>query len=378
MIEKFKQPIYVTRPYLPPLSEVIQELQEIWENRWLTNMGPKHQQFEKAIRESLSVEHLSLFNNGMSALMVAVKTLSLQGEVITTPFTFAATPNALIWNNVTPVFVDVDSETLTIDAKQIEKAITPRTSGILGVHVFGIPCNVQEIDEIAKRNNLQVVYDAAHAFQTTTNGKPIGHFGDATIFSFHATKLFHTVEGGALVVKNVELKKRADLLKNFGIKNELEVLEPGMNGKMNELQAAIGLVVLRHLQGERMRRKVIKENYGRFLKDIEGVTVVREPEDVESSYQYFVIRVQPKSFGATRDELYQHLMTYNIFSRKYFYPLCSNFTHFRHLPSASPKNLPVANAVAEEVLSLPFYGDLTERDIAQICEAIATCPKSKS
>jgi dTDP-4-amino-4,6-dideoxygalactose transaminase len=295
--------------------------------------------------------------------------LRLSGEVITTPFTFPATSHVLSWNNINPVFCDIDEDTLTIDVNRLEKMITPKTTGILGVHVYGMPCNVHQVQEIANRYGLNVIYDAAHAFGTEINGIGIGTFGDISMFSFHATKLFHTVEGGALTFNEPNLKPRIDLLKNFGIKNEDEVVMPGINGKMNEVQAAIGLINLKHIDNERMKRHKIVETYKKNLADIPGLKVFEIPGNVRNSYQYFMIRIN-NEFGLSRDEVHTELKKYNVITRKYFYPLCSDYNCYRQLPSASPDNLPVANKVVKEVLCLPLYGNLKLEDVLKICQII--------
>jgi len=374
----FDKPIYVTRPLLPPLEEISKSLQEVWDAQWLTNNGAKHKELENKLRDYLKVPQLSLFNNGTIALLVAIKALELTGEVITTPFTFAATAHSISWMGLEPVFVDIDPVTMCIDPKRIEEAITPRTSAIMPVHVFGTPCDVKAIQEIADRHNLKIIYDAAHAFATEIDGTGIGNFGDITMYSFHATKLFNSAEGGALACKSEELKKKIDLLKNFGIKNEEEVIEVGINGKMNELQAAMGLAVLEHIEEERQKRAIIKQTYIENLKDIPGIKLMPDLPGVRSSYQYFAIRIDEEEFGRSRDYVYEELKKYNIFTRKYFHPLCSNFECYRHLPSADPKNLPIANKIGNGVLSMPFYGGLTQEDIETICQIISKQELSKN
>ena len=367
MFYSFTEPIYVTRPLLPPLEELSKSLQDVWDAQWLTNNGAKHKELENKLRDYLKVPQLSLFNNGTIALLVAIKALELAGEVITTPFTFAATAHSISWMGLEPVFVDIDPVTMCIDPNRLEEAITPRTSAIMPVHVFGTPCDVKAIGEIAERHNLKVIYDAAHAFGTEIDGTGIGNFGDITMYSFHATKLFNSAEGGALACKNEELKKKIDLLKNFGIKNEEEVIEVGINGKMNELQAAMGLAVLEHIEEERQKRAIIKQTYIENLKDIPGIKLMPDLPGVRSSYQYFAVRIDEEEFGRSRDYVYEELKKYNVFARKYFHPLCSNFICYRHLPSADPKNLPVANKIGNGVLSMPFFGGLEEDDVSKIC-----------
>ncbi|HAO93570.1 MAG: aminotransferase [Deltaproteobacteria bacterium GWB2_55_19] len=371
IVKSFSEPIHITRPLLPDLNKITEKLREIWKAQWLTNNGPQHSFFESKIKETLKVPYVSLFNNGTIALIVACQSLRISGEVITTPFTFPATPHVLTWNGVKPIFCDIDPVTMNIDANKIEALITPQTTAILAVHVFGTPCEVFKIQEIADRYGLKVVYDAAHAFGVEIGNTGIGDFGDISMFSFHATKLFHTAEGGALTFKDKNLKQRIDLLKNFGIKNEDEVVMPGINGKMNEIQAAIGLVVLEEIEVERVKRKKINEKYIECLMEIEGIKFLNEKNiGIKESYQYFVIRIDEKKFGRSRDYVYDKFKEYNVFTRKYFYPLCSDYTCYKHLPSASSANLPVANKIVKEVLSLPFYGGLTLNDVEMICSIL--------
>ncbi len=375
-MKPFDDPIYVTRPLLPDLKEFHHELEEIWESKWLTNNGPKHRKLEEEIRQTLKVPYVSLFNNGTIALIIAVNSMRILGEVITTPFTFPATPHVLSWNGINPIFCDIDEKTMNIDTNKIEQMITPRTTAILGVHVFGTPCDVQGIQEIANRYGLKVIYDAAHAFDARIDDTGIGNFGDISMFSFHATKLFHTAEGGALTFKDQNLKVRIDLLKNFGIKNEEEVVMAGINGKMNEIQAALGLINLRYLEKEREKRKKVVETYKSHLSNIEGITTNELPTSVRNSYQYFVIRVNKEKFGISRDEVYERLKGYNVYSRKYFYPLCSDYPCYKYLPSSNPGNLPVAKKVVSEVLCLPLYGNLDISKVEGICEIIRGLKKS--
>ena len=368
----FAQPIYVTRPLLPPLEEYTALLQDVWASGWLSNGGAQHQALEAEVGQWLGAPHLSLFNNGTIALLVACQALELAGEVITTPFTFPATPHVLSRNNITPVFADIDPDTLCIAPASIEAGVTARTSGILGVHVYGVPCDVRAIASIAQSHRLSVVYDGAHAFGTQIDGQAISAFGDATMFSFHATKLFHTAEGGALAVQDPELKQRIDLLKNFGIKNENEVVLSGINGKMSELQAALGRVVLRSVAEERQRRMLIRRVYEQRLADVCSLRLQTMPAGVTDSLQYLVLRVGAQS-GCSRDALHERLKTYNIITRKYFNPLCSEYSCYRHLPSAQPANLPNAHRVASEALVLPLYGALEIDDVHRICDAILHC-----
>ena len=367
----FSEPIYVTRPLCPPLPLIYEKVAEVWASKWLTNMGAQHKALEAALTKVLKVPYLSLFNNGTNALITACQSLRLSGEVITTPFTFAATPHVLSWNNIRPIFCDIEADTMNIDAEKIETMITPQTTAILPVHVFGTPCNVQKIQEVADRYGLRVIYDAAHAFGVEIDEVGIGNFGDISMLSFHATKLFHTVEGGALLYNNKNFKSRIDLLKNFGIKNEEEVLMPGFNGKMNELQAAVGLVVLDFIDEEREKRKRLIEVYKSCFSGIAGISFFTPPPHVKSNYQYMVIRINEEEFGRSRNEVYDELKKYNVFSRKYFYPLCSDYACYKSLPSSAASNLPVARQVVQETLSLPLYGELGEES----AETIATLVK---
>jgi len=366
----FEQPVYVTKPFLPPLPEYVARLESVWASGWLANNGQQHHALEQALSAYLGAPRLSLFNNGTIALIVACQALRLSGEVITTPFTFPATPHVLSWNNIAPVFADVDPVTLNIDPRGIEEKITARTSAILAVHVYGVPCDVEAIQDIARFYGLKVVYDAAHAFGAAIDGRPIGTFGDATMFSFHATKLFHTAEGGALAVGDPALKHRIDLLKNFGIKNESEVVMPGINGKMSELQAALGLAVLDHLEEELSARRRVAAIYTARLADVPGLSVMAMPAAVKNSQQYFIVRISADSPVKNRDSVCAGLKNFNIFARRYFYPLCSDYSCYRQLPSASPANLPVAHRAAAEVLALPFYGALSDGDAHRICDAL--------
>ena len=366
--QPFEQPIYVTRPILPSLEEYTRLLADIWESQWLTNSGPKHTELEKALGSFLGANNISLFNNGTIAMVTACQALRLSGEVITTPFTFPATPHVLTWNNITPVFADIHPKSMTLDPRNIEPLITGRTSAILGVHVYGIPCDAAGIQTIADRHGLRVIYDAAHAFGAQVDGQSIVEFGDASMMSFHATKLFHTAEGGALVVRDPVVKDRVDFLKNFGIKDEFTVLMPGINGKMNELQAALGLLTLKMVPEERKKRQAIAAIYAERLAAVPGIRLPHMPLGVENSRQYFPLRVH--SARVTRDVLFDGLRQFNVYARKYFYPLCSDYSCYRMLPSANSAYLPVAHKVASEVLCLPFYGKLLSDEVNRICDII--------
>jgi dTDP-4-amino-4,6-dideoxygalactose transaminase len=362
--------IYVTQPLFPDLNEYSKKLEEIWDSKWLSNGGHQHQLLENKLTEYLKVPYLSLFNNGTIALMVAVQSLRLSGDVITTPFTFPATSHVLTWNGIIPNFCDIDPVTMNLDPAKIEHCITPKTTGILATHVFGTPCDIKSIQGIADKYGLRVIYDGAHVFGCEIDGNGIGNYGDITMFSFHPTKLFHTAEGGALTYKDPSLKKRIDLLKNFGIKNEFEVVMPGINGKMNELQAAMGLIVLDLVEEEMKKREKIKNYYMEIFSPVEGISIMPFPENVKPSFQYFAVRFDQTVFKKSRDTVYDDLRREEIYARKYFYPLCSEYVCYRQLASAARENLPNAYKVVDEVLCLPFYGDLTETDIERICSLI--------
>lgn len=370
MIKPFDQPIHVTRPLLPPLEDLQSRLAEVWAAQWLTNAGVQHEKLAAAIRDYLGVPEVSLFNNGTIALLAAVRALGISGEVITTPFTFPATPHAISWGKATPVFCDVDPVNMTIDPARVEAAITSRTTAIMAVHVYGIPCDVVALQAIADKHGLKIIYDAAHAFGTKINGVGIGNFGDATMFSFHATKLFHTAEGGALTGRSHESQNAFERLKNFGIVNQEEVDVVGINGKMNELQAALGLAVLEQVAGEVRRRQAIIARYRERLASAEGLTLMPEPLGVESSCQYFVVRINEKAFGCSRNVVFDKLKAKNVLSRKYFFPLCTDYTCYKDLPSSAPGLLPVAGRAVQEVLCLPLYGTLALDQVDTICDMI--------
>lgn len=365
--------IKITRPLLPSLESLNFHLSEIWQSEMVTNHGQKHNLLESELKNFLNVPNLSIFNNGAIALLVAIKALDLpkDSEIITTPFTFPATPHSISWNGLNPVFCDIDKNTMCIDADKIENLITSKTSAILAVHVYGYSCEVYKIEQIAKKHNLKVIYDAAHAFNAKIDGRAIGSFGDISMFSFHATKLFNTVEGGCLTYNDDLLKDKIYLLRNFGIKNEEEVVDIGINGKMNEIQASIGLLNLKLLENEVEKRKVIFDTYIKNLQHLSGITLMNFSQNRTNSFQYFVIRVDEEKFGSSRDAIYLKLKENNILSRKYFYPLCSEYDTYKSLPSSKKVNLPQANKIKNEVLCLPFYGDLTENEVVKICKIIS-------
>ena len=363
--------IYVTRPLLPDLDNYVLEVKDIFNSQWLTKMGVKHNELETKLQDVLKVPNVSLFNNGTIALLTALKAMNLPygSEVITTPFTFAATPHCIVWNNCKPVFCDIEPNTMTIDADKVESLITPNTSAILGVHVYGFPCNVEKIDKIAKKHNLKVIYDAAHAFSTEINGKGIGTFGDITMFSFHATKLFNTIEGGCLTYNDENLKRKIYNLRNFGIQSEEIVEEVGINGKMNEFQAAMGLENLKIYREEQQKRAKVKAFYDKHLSKIEGIRIPKMPENVTNSYQYYPIVIED-NYPITRNELYDRFKAQNILTRKYFYPACNDYDCYKNDLAVKLADLSVVNDLKNKVLCLPYYGDLNIEILKYICNFI--------
>lgn len=364
-----EKPIYVTQPNLPALDEFIPYLQEIWDKRILTNGGPFHQQLEQALCEYLGVEHIALFANGTLALVTALQSLRVTGEVITTPYSFVATAHSLLWNGIKPVFVDIDHRTLNIDPSRIEAAITPQTTAILPVHCYGHPCDVEAIQRIADIYNLKVIYDAAHAFAVQNEHGSILNYGDLSILSFHATKVFNTFEGGAIVCPDAKTKQRIDHLKNFGFVDEVTVVAPGINGKMSEFNAAFGLLQLKSMGAVLQRRKEIDLLYRRLLSDIPGVACVPGSAGYVANYAYFPILIAD-DYRLSRDGLYQRFREQNIFPRRYFYPLISDFPMYRGLLSAQPSNLPIATEMSKRILCLPIYPDLTDEQISRVVDVI--------
>ena len=358
-------PIFVTQPYLPSLSEFVPYLEKIWHSHVLTNGGPMHQQLERALGEYLGVEHIALFNNGTVALLTALQALRISGEVITTPYSFVATAHSLLWNGLKPVFVDIDPVTLNMDPAKIEAAITPQTTAIMPVHCYGTPCDVDAIQKIADIYNLKVIYDAAHAFGVCRDDGSILRHGDLSVLSFHATKVFNTFEGGAIVCPDVKTKQRIDQLKNFGFVDEVTVVAPGINGKMSEINAAFGLLQLQHMDKVMARRRDIDARYRQGLKGIQGLQVVDESSATTANYSYFPILING-DYPISRDALYQCLKDHGVFARRYFYPLISEFPMYRGLPSAKPSNLPVATDIANRVLCLPIYPALSDLDVTRI------------
>lgn len=351
------KPIFVTQPYLPPLEELIPYLEQIWANKVLTNGGPFHQELERALCSYLSVDHLALFANGTLALVTALQALRITGEVITTPYSFVATAHSLLWNGIKPVFADIDPETLNLDPARIEEAITSQTTAILPVHVYGRPCDTDGIQKIADTYGLRVIYDAAHAFGVNCHCGSILKHGDLSILSFHATKVFNTFEGGAIICPDAKTKQRIDYLKNFGFAGETTVVAPGINGKMNELQAALGLAQLKHVDEAISLRGEIDRAYRAGLADVPGITIPKPTTSVRPNFSYFPILIEPE-YRCSRDQLYERLRDHNIFGRRYFYPLITDFPMYRGLPSAARSNLPVAATVADKVICLPIFPSL--------------------
>ena len=362
--------IYVTEPSLPPLDEFVDSLKDIWERRWLTNNGTYHQQFEQQLTDYLGVKHTSLFANGTLALIVALKALDIKGEVITTPYSFVATTHALHWNEIKPVFCDINEDDFNINPDKIEELITPETQAIMPVHIYGNPCNNEKIQKIADAHGLKVIYDAAHAFGVEQNGESIANWGDLSILSFHATKVFNTIEGGAIVSQNAEIKKHIDNLKNFGFVDEVTVVGDGINAKMNELIAAYGILQLKTVDADIAKRKSKASLYRELLSQVDGIKIFGDIDGVKHNYSYFPILVDKKRFGINRDELYEKLKKHDILSRRYFYPLISQFAAYKDIASAKRENLPVASRISEEILCLPLYSELADSDIERIVSLI--------
>lgn len=362
--------ITVTSPLLPPLEEFIPYLEDIWQRKWITNNGHYHQELEKALSQYLKVPYLSLFTNGTLPIMVALQALRITGEVITTPYSFVATTHSLWWNGIRPVFVDIDPATGNLDPKKIEAAITPKTTAIMPVHVYGNPCDTKHIKEIADTYGLRVIYDAAHAFGVEINEKSVLEAGDMATLSFHATKTYNTIEGGALVCRDTETKKRIDYLKNFGFAGETTVIAPGINGKMDEVRAAYGLLQLKNVDKAISQRKHVAEIYRKELNDIEGISFMEDIQGVRHNYSYFPIFVNEAAYGMTRDMLYFKLREANILGRRYFYPLISEFATYRGLPSAKQSNLPNAHKLAESVICLPMHHKLNNNDLERIINIV--------
>ena len=361
--------ITVTSPLLPSLDEFIPMLKDIWDRKWLTNNGHYHKELEKALAEYLGVKYISLFTNGTLPLITALQAMRITGEVITTPYSFVATTHSIWWNGLKPVFVDVDEKTGNIDPEKIEAAITPHTTAIMPVHVYGTPCNTKRIQEIADVYGLKVIYDAAHAFGVKVNGESILNAGDMSTLSFHATKVYNTVEGGALVCHDEATKKRIDYLKNFGFAGETTVVAPGINSKMDEIRAAYGLLNLKQVDDAIARRKATAERYRAALKDVAGIRMLEDVEGVRHNYAYFPIFIS-KEYGLSRDALYEKLKEHNVYGRRYFYPLISTFSAYKGLESARPENLPIAHKLADQVLCLPMFAGLDNDSIDRIIDVV--------
>lgn len=378
-----KDIIKVTSPLLPDLGEFNEYLKKIWDSQWLTNNGHFHQELEKALAEYLKVPYISLFTNGTLPLITALQALRITGEVITTPYSFVATTHALWWNGIKPVFVDIDPKTGDMDPNKIEAAITPKTTAILPVHVYGKPCNVDAIQDIADKYGLKVIYDAAHAFKVEVSGKDyksitggkddyvsILNAGDISTLSFHATKVYNTVEGGAMVMHDAKMKKRIDYLKNFGFADEVTVVGPGINSKMDEIRSAYGLLNLKQVDDAIAARKHVAEAYRKALRSVEGITFFDDMPGVRHNYSYFPIFVDEKKYGMSRDELYFKMRDRKVWGRRYFYPLISEFSTYRGLESADPANLPEAHKMANSVICLPMHHLLSDEDIQRVIDCI--------
>lgn len=362
-----KDRILVTQSSMPSYEEYCEEIKSIWDTKWLTNNGEKHSLLEKKLEDYLNIDNVTLFSNGHLALYSAIKAMNLTGEVITTPFTFASTTHAIVQNGLTPVFCDIREDNYTIDADKIENLITEKTSAIVAVHVYGSVCDVEKIEEIAKKHNLKVIYDAAHAFGVEYKNKSIASYGDMCMFSFHATKVFNTIEGGAIAYKDSKMLKKLEQLKNFGIVDSEHVSMPGMNCKMNEFQAAMGLCNLKHISDEIAKRKKIVEHYDKKLKNLKGIKILTKKKDVKYNYAYYPIVVL-EDYKYSRDALFMLLSENGIFSRKYFYPLTSDFECYKDKYESN--NIPIAHNIASRVLTLPLYADLELEDVDRICDFI--------
>lgn len=361
--------INVAQPFLPPLEEFVPLLNEIWANRWLTNNGPFHQALEQSLCDYLGVPYVCLFANATIALITALQAIEVSGEVITTPYSFVATSHSLMWNNVTPVFADIDPVTFNLDPRSVEAAITTRTSAILPVHCYGQPCDHLLLNEVARKRSIPIVYDAAHAFGVALNDRSILLDGDLSVLSFHATKVFNTFEGGAIICPSADMKRRIDLLKNFGFVDEQTIVAAGLNGKMNEVSAAFGLLQLKHVKASIEHRRNIDAKYRTLLAGVDGITVPRWTSRATPNYAYFPVLIE-RAFGATRDQVHEHCKATGVMTRRYFFPLISDTAIYAGLPSSAPDNVPVAQSVANRVLCLPIHTGVTEEDVERIVETI--------
>lgn len=362
--------ITVTSPLLPSLDDFLPYLQDIWNRKWLTNNGYYHKELEKALCDYLKVPYVSLFTNGTLPLMCALQALRITGEVITTPYSFVATTHSLWWNGIKPVFVDIDPETCNIDPDKIEAAITPKTTAIMPVHVYGKPCNTERIQQIADKYGLQVIYDAAHAFGVEVNGQSVLAVGDISTLSFHATKVYNTIEGGALICHDKKIKERIDYLKNFGFAGETTIVAPGINGKMDEVRSAYGLINLKQVDAAIESRHQVALQYRSALQQVKGIGLMEDAIGVRHNYSYFPIFVDSKEYGMTRDELYFKMKENRVLGRRYFYPLISEFSTYRGLESARPENLPVAHRIADSVICLPMHHGIQKYEIERILSLI--------
>jgi dTDP-4-amino-4,6-dideoxygalactose transaminase len=365
-----KDTITVTSPLLPNLEEFNEILKEIWASKWITNMGQFHKQLEQALCEYLKVPYISLFTNGTLPLLTALQALRITGEVITTPYSFVATTHSIWWNGCRPVFVDIEEDTCGIDPDKIEAAITPKTTAIMPVHCYGKPVKMKRIQEIADKYGLKIIYDAAHAFGVEVDGESVLNAGDMSTLSFHATKVYNTLEGGALVMHDEQTKKRIDYLKNFGFAGETEVVAPGINSKVDEVRCAYGMLNLKQVDQAIANRQKVANRYREALKDVPGIRFFDDMPGIRHNYSYFPIFINAAEYGKTRDELYFEMKQKNVLGRRYFYPLISNFSTYRSLPSAAPENLPVATKIANEVICLPMHHELSENDIERVLNLI--------
>lgn len=362
--------ITVTSPLLPPLEEFVPYLKDIWDRQWITNNGHYHKELEKTLAEYLGVEYISLFTNGTLPLITALQALRVTGEVITTPYSFVATTHSLWWNGIKPIFVDIAPATGNLDPHKIEAAITPKTTAIMPVHVYGNPCDTEAIQAIADKYGLKVIYDAAHAFGVKVDGESILKAGDISTLSFHATKTYNTIEGGALICHDAKTKQRIDYLKNFGFAGETEVVAPGINSKMDEMRSAYGLLNLKYVDAAIDARHKVADRYREALKDVPGIRMFDQRPDVTYNFSYFPVFVDAEKYGMTRDELYFKMRDNDVLGRRYFYPLISEFTTYRGLPSAVPSNLPVATRMADEVICLPMHHTLSKEDVEKVIKLI--------
>lgn len=365
-----KKLITVTSPLLPDLNEFIESLKTIWDSKWITNNGSFHQQLEKALAEYLKVPYVSLFTNGTLPLLTALQALRITGEVITTPYSFVATTHALWWNGIKPVFVDIDPATGNLDPNKIEAAITPKTTAIMPVHVYGKPCDVEAIQSIADKYGLKVIYDAAHAFGVEVNGESILNAGDMSTLSFHATKVYNTIEGGAMIMHDAKTKQRIDYLKNFGFANEVEVVGPGINSKMDEIRAAYGLLNLKQVDSAIQARHQVANAYREALRTVEGISFFDDMPGVRHNYSYFPIFIDAEKYGMTRDKLYFKMKEQGVWGRRYFYPLISDFSTYRGLVSSNPDNLTQAQKLANSVICLPMHHTLSPKDMDKVLQTI--------